>query len=407
MTVPAGVGTKLRMEEKRMRILVPVLMILAIASPLAGQTDLQEALAAERAALDSLKARLEADREQLEQAKSRQKAVSQDLERKERDIVRIRGELRGLTRRQGNLAKRLGTAQRELVRVDARRKVRELELSRRMREMYKLGRRGTLRILFSAGSFTEAFRRLRYLSRVAAQDRRDFEAIQQDRKRVSGVLRLQAVRHERQRALLSVKRRTEDRLPVRVRRREAELRRLRRDADARAEAVRKTQAAIAASGERIGRIIQETRDGRQHTALPPFDFSSHRGRLPRPAPGGVVVHFGRHQDPDLKTWTFNRGINIAAPAGIEVRAVAPGMVVLVDWYPGYGQFVLMRHPGGYYTLYGHLSEVHVAPKQPVIQAAVLGTVGSTGRIDGIPQLHFQIMRGEEPINPALWLSGSQ
>ena len=387
-----------------MRILVPVLMILAMASP--AQADLQEALAEERAALDSLKARLESDREQLEQAKSRQKAVSLDLERRERDIVRIRGELRSLARGQGKLSRRLGTAKRELARVDARRKVRELEISSRMREMYKLGRRGTLRILFSADSFTEAFRRLRYLSRVAAQDRRDFEAIQHDRKRISGVLRLQAVRHERQKALLSVKRRTEDRLANRVRRREAELKRLRRDADARSEAVRKTQAALAASSERIGRIIQETQDWRRHTALPPFDFSSHRGRLPRPVPGGVVVRFGRRQDPELKTWTFNRGINIAAPAGIEVRAVAPGTVALVDWYPGYGQFVLLHHPGGYYTLYGHLAEVHVLPKQPVIQAAVLGTVGSTGRIDGTPQLHFQIMRGEEPVNPALWLAGN-
>ena len=390
-----------------MRIVVLVLMFLATESPAAAQTDLQEALAAERAALDSLKVRLESDREKLKQAKSRQKTVSLDLERKERDIVRIRGELRRLTRRQGPLAKRLGTARRELARVDARRKSRELEISRRMREMYKLGRRGTLRILFSAGSFTEAFRRLRYLSRVAAQDRRDYEAIQHDRKRVSGVLRLQAARHERQKALLSVKRRTEDRLAIRVRRRESELERLRRDADARAEAVRKTQAAMAASSERIGQIIQETRDWREHTALPPFDFSSHRGRLPRPAPGGVVVRFGRHQDPDLKTWTFNRGINIAAHAGVEVRAVAPGTVALVDWYPGYGQFVLLRHPGGFYSLYGHLSEVHVTLKQPVIQAAVLGTVGSTGRIDGVPQLHFQIMRGEEPIDPSLWLAKSQ
>ena len=397
----------LKMEVKHMRIVVLVLMFLATESPAAAQTDLQEALAAEQAALDSLKVRLESDREKLKQAKSRQKAVSRDLERKERDIVRIKGELRRLTRRQGKLAKRLGTARRELVRVDARRKVRELEISRRMREMYKLGRRGTLRILFSAGSFTEAFRRLRYLSRVAAQDHRDFEAIQHDRKRISGVLRLQAVRHERQKTLLSVKRRNEDRLAIHVRRRESELERLRRDADARAEAVRKTQAAMAASSERIGQIIQETRDWRQHTALPPFNFSSHRGRLPRPAPGGVVVHFGRHQDPDLKTWTFNRGINIAAPAGVEVRAVAPGTVALVDWYPGYGQFVLLRHPGGFYTLYGHLSEVYVTLKQPVIQAAVLGTVGSTGRIDGVPQLHFQIMRGEEPINPALWLAKSQ
>ena len=68
--------------------------------------------------------------------------------------------------------------------------------------------------------------------------------------RISGALRLQAVRHERQKALLNVKRKTEDRLAIRVRRRESELKRLRVDADAGAEAVRKTKAAMAASSEK-------------------------------------------------------------------------------------------------------------------------------------------------------------
>jgi murein DD-endopeptidase MepM/ murein hydrolase activator NlpD len=96
-------------------------------------------------------------------------------------------------------------------------------------------------------------------------------------------------------------------------------------------------------------------------------------------------------------------VNLQAAEGTEVRAVAPGQAVLVDWYPGYGQFVLLRHPGGFYTLYGHLSAVAVNVDDIRAESAVIGRVGSTGRIDGKPQLHFEIMEGEEPLDPAVWL----
>ncbi|MDA0746480.1 MAG: peptidoglycan DD-metalloendopeptidase family protein, partial [bacterium] len=248
-----------------------------------------------------------------------------------------------------------------------------------------------------------ALKRVRYLSRIAEQDRQDYEAIRVSRKRVDNVLQLQQTQHEHQRALLKAKQVSEQRLSEHVTQREKELRRLRVDASARRREIQKTEAALAESSERIAQMIQELQRRKQLTELPPFDFPGHRGKLRKPVAGKVVERFGRRQEPELKTWTFHRGVNLAAPEGKDVVAVAPGEVVMVDWFPGYGQFVLLRHPGGFFTLYGHLASVQVNRSQLLAEGATLGQVGSTGRVDGVPQLHFEIMEGEQPLDPMGWI----
>ncbi len=372
-----------------------------------AQEDLKRALEAEQAELDSLKAKLEADQKRLKVTETEKRTVAEDLGRLERDNVRIRGELRNLKRREQDLAGRVGTAKQELGRVEDRLQARRQGKAQRLREMYKLGRRGRLQVLFSATSFADVLKRLRYLSRIAEQDRRDYGAIRMDRKRVGEALALQRTQYRHQRTLLQAKQETEKALGTRVADRSGRLKELQTDASAMDREIRENREAIAQSDERVRQLIQEIQEqerrGQRLAALPPFDFEAHRGRLRRPVAGRMVVRFGRHQDPELKTWTFNRGVNLAAPEGTNVRSVAPGEVVLVDWFPGYGQFVLLRHPGGFYTLYGHLASVLVDNGEIMAEGASLGTVGSTGRLDGEPQLHFEIMQGEVPLDPAEWV----
>ena len=384
------------------------LAVLGLTQEAPGQDDLEHQLKAEQAALDSLKGRLEADRERLARTETEQRSTSAALEQLERDILRIRGELRSLERRERELAGRLGATREEIGEVDARLGAREEGIALRLRRMYKLGRRGWMQILFSADSFTDALKRVRYLSRVAEQDRSDFRAIRADRRKAGNVLALQRKQHDHQMTLVGAKAETERALERKMGERSDRLGRLRRDAAAMARAIREHQEAIARSDEVVRDLIQEIQNrqqlGQRLAELPPFDFEAHRGALRRPVSGTVAARFGRHQDPELKTWTVNRGVNVAAPEGTDVVAVAPGEAVLVDWYRGYGQFVLLRHPGGFYTLYGHLQTVLVNKGEILAEGAGIGTVGSTGRLDGEPQLHFEVMRGEEVLDPEVWLS---
>ena len=401
-------GARRRVETISVLVALIGMLALLMVAPMGAQEDLKGALEAEQAALDSLKSKLESDQKQLEATQSEQRTLSLTLGQLERDIVRIQTELRTVQRRERELSERVGLGRLELGRIEDRLNVRQEGMAQRLREVYKLGRHGGIQILFSADSFSDALKRLRYLSRIAVQDQRDYRAIRVDRKRVGDGLTLQRTQYTHQRALRQAKERARAQLDARIDERSRRLKRLQSDASAMAEAIQENKEAIARSDERVRKLILEIQErerlGQRLAELPAFDMEAHRGSLRRPVSGRVVARFGRHQDPELKTWTFNRGVNLAAPEGTEVQAVAPGEVVLVDWFPGYGQFLLLRHPGGFYTLYGHLASVLVNQGDIMAGAAIIGTVGSTGRLDGSPQLHFEIMQGEEPLDPGVWLS---
>ncbi len=100
----------------------------------------------------------------------------------------------------------------------------------------------------------------------------------------------------------------------------------------------------------------------------------------------------------------NDGINIAAPRGAAVAAAADGTVTYVgDSLASYGNLVLIRHSNGLVTAYAHLDRVHVTRGDVVRRGQAIGTVGSTGTVAN-PQLHFEVRKGIESLNPSKYLS---
>ena len=81
-----------------------------------------------------------------------------------------------------------------------------------------------------------------------------------------------------------------------------------------------------------------------------------------------------------------------------MRAVGGGSVAEVGSDAEYGQFVVLTHPDGYQTKYGHLSRAVVSPGQAVNAGEVLGLSGNSGRSTA-PHLHLEIRRGDETIDP--------
>ena len=92
------------------------------------------------------------------------------------------------------------------------------------------------------------------------------------------------------------------------------------------------------------------------------------------------------------------GLDIAVPIGSPVRASGGGTVLQAGEDPEYGRFVLVEHPAGYQTLYGHLSRITVAAQQVVPAGEVVGLTGNTGRSSG-PHLHFEVRLDGQPIDP--------
>jgi murein DD-endopeptidase MepM/ murein hydrolase activator NlpD len=109
---------------------------------------------------------------------------------------------------------------------------------------------------------------------------------------------------------------------------------------------------------------------------------------PLSTPAPITSPFGWRTHPITGSRRFHAGIDIGAPMGAPVVAVASGTIVSAGWNGGYGKAITIQHNGVQQTLYGHLSEIFVQPGQTIERGTVIGRVGSTGNSTG-PHLHFE------------------
>jgi murein DD-endopeptidase MepM/ murein hydrolase activator NlpD len=124
------------------------------------------------------------------------------------------------------------------------------------------------------------------------------------------------------------------------------------------------------------------------------------GRFAWPVRGEVVSTFGRKGG-----GLVNDGVNIAAPLGTPIRAAHAGTVVYVgNEVRGFGNLILIRDGSGLVTAYAHADAVAVRQGQSVREGQVIGRVGRTGAV-ATPQLHFQVRRDGQPVDPMRYLGG--
>lgn len=124
--------------------------------------------------------------------------------------------------------------------------------------------------------------------------------------------------------------------------------------------------------------------------------------LARPVPGPVTSDFGIRTHPVSGARTHHDGIDFGAPTGTPVRAAAAGRVSYSGWMSGYGNVIVIDHPGGLQTLYAHQSALLARVGERVGRGEVIGRVGSTGLSTG-PHLHFEVKRNGRAVNPAPFL----
>jgi murein DD-endopeptidase MepM/ murein hydrolase activator NlpD len=92
------------------------------------------------------------------------------------------------------------------------------------------------------------------------------------------------------------------------------------------------------------------------------------------------------------------GLDIAVPPGTVVRVAGGGTVIQAGPDAEYGIYILVQHPDGYQSLYGHLSRILVNVGQEVGAGEVIGLSGNTGR-SSAPHLHFEIRQEGKVVDP--------
>jgi murein DD-endopeptidase MepM/ murein hydrolase activator NlpD len=142
-------------------------------------------------------------------------------------------------------------------------------------------------------------------------------------------------------------------------------------------------------------------DGQVSSSLRPSSISNSTSRLINSAGGPSYEGYymkpfiGGHKTQGLHGYN---GVDYGMPVGTPLYAAAPGSVLIsksAGWNGGYGNYVVIKHPNGTQTVYGHMSGVIVSVGQNVVQGQLIGYSGNTGRSTG-PHLHFEIRGAKNP-----------
>lgn len=117
-----------------------------------------------------------------------------------------------------------------------------------------------------------------------------------------------------------------------------------------------------------------------------------------PINGRVLSRFGT-----IGKGLQNDGINILAQKGTPVRAAQSGIVAYAgNELRGFGNLLLIKHPGGWISAYAHNSELLVETGERVYRGQIVSKVGRTGSVDRA-QLHFELRRGKRAVDPERFL----
>ncbi len=181
---------------------------------------------------------------------------------------------------------------------------------------------------------------------------------------------------------------------------EAEIKRKEEEERKKAEAAKKAAEEARKKAEAEGKKVSATEKAASYnvSSLGSISFT-----WPCPSSSRITSGFGSRTSPTKGASSNHQGIDISASTGAAVVAAASGTVVVSTYSYSAGNYIMISHGGGIYTVYMHCSKLLVSEGATVKQGQTIAKVGSTGYSTG-SHLHFGIRSGGRYVNPQSYVS---
>ena len=119
---------------------------------------------------------------------------------------------------------------------------------------------------------------------------------------------------------------------------------------------------------------------------------------PAPSYTRISDDYGYRQHPILNVQQFHTGVDMASPGGTPILAAYDGMVVQASYNASMGNYVMIDHGSGLFTIYMHAQKLMVSAGEEVSRGEQIATVGTTGRSTG-NHLHFGVRLNGSYVSP--------
>lgn len=359
-------------------------LLLALVSPLPAQKSSREQeLAVIRLEIARLTRQLDAARQAQTGLQGEIGAVDVELKLQETRLAEA-ATARDLA------ARRVEEGEREVRRLQGALDSARTDLKRSLTGLYRLGRQGYLRLFLSLKPDQRLLPSIRLMRYLARRDRAAIDRYQEARVRLDQERdQLVARREETERWIGSEQVRRQQLVTVRQRK-GLLLARLQKESQS--LAARTTE--LAEREKKLSAFL-DLLYGRNQGSPAGTPMQQFRGVLDWPLEGKVTAGFGTILDPRYRTKVPHNGVDLAVAAGSPVKAVFPGKVLYAAPFEGYGETVIVQHPGRVFTLYAGLASMRVGKEDMVSLGDAVGLASD--------KLYFEIRVENRPEDPLSWL----
>ena len=273
----------------------------------------------------------------------------------------------------------------------------------RIQFMYENGQTSYLEALLSSRNISEFLNSADYIAQIQSYDRQKLTEYQDT---VESIVNLEAQLEQEYTDLEALKSTVESNkatVAAMMRQKESELADISGDIeDAQSDA--DYYAAEIQAQEELIAAIKRAEAEKAAAGVEEHPYTGGAFRWPCPSSTRVTSDYGTRVSPMSGASSNHKGIDIGASAGADIIAAADGTVTAASYSSAAGNYVMIDHGGGLYTVYMHASSLLVSPGQTVSAGDVIAKVRSTGISTG-SHLHFGVSLNGSYVSPWSYLGG--
>lgn len=270
-------------------------------------------------------------------------------------------------------------------------------MTKRVQSMYEEGDSYYLEILAGSKGYAEFLNNMDYVSQLADYDNRVFT---QYKETVEYVTVCKEQLEAEEQVLKETKATAESEqkaLEDLISEKQKEIEKFENDISNKDKIIKEYEAEIAEQTAVISELEKAVEQARQ-------SMNSERGYdggvfcWPAPSYTRVSDDYGYRIHPILKVQQFHTGVDLAAPGGSDILAAYDGAVVSAEYNASMGNYIMIDHGDGLFTIYMHSSKLLVKAGDEVKRGQKIALVGSTGRSTG-NHLHFSVRLNGSYVSP--------
>lgn len=274
-------------------------------------------------------------------------------------------------------------------------------MKKRIKFMYEKGDTFYLELLFTSGGFADMTNKADYIESLSRYDRNKLEEYVATKELVQLCKEeLEAEKEVLDEAKVAVEE-EEASVSALINQKEQQIKEVTSDISTKESAIKEYEAMIAQENAEIAALEKAVAEEKARLEAENAQARIYNGGMfAWPCPGYTRISddYGNRIHPILGVQQFHNGVDMAAAGGTPILAAYDGDVVAAAYNSSMGNYIMIDHGSGLYTIYMHCSALYVSKGQTVTKGQNIAAVGSTGRSTG-NHLHFSVRLNGSYVSP--------